>query len=588
MSGFVCHLERAATGGLAGARLVGPGFDRAWIAPPLADEGATAGAGGGAAGGAGAAVRAAAEWVAEQLGSATRILELVTVDVAGGICSWISAPSAEPAVVTAAIRQHAGSTSPLKEAILSPARSTQALASPGEGADRATTRYPVLSLPDAPVRVFLDELDRRGIEVRAVESLWHALAAAWDPAVEREGRRRGRELGSDRVVAGDGPATAIVMLDPGTDSDGRLVWAWSRQGALLAAGSMRLATVVPPRRPEAPLRESLREAGPDDPTAVVDLARRVGGEAREEPAPSALACAEPEAGRLALDWLAFAAQTGVNPERIIAFGAPVAAGQNGQAGSEASVAGGAGQIGSIAHALGRVWPGATVDAATDEDPIGSTLRRLSSEAASPEAMQADPRAALASLTLRPGRLDRRVFRWTAAAILAASLGVALLGWQLGRAAAETRGQIDVAKQQQSALLTALTTDFPDLNAQKIARSGNPEGELAQALATLRATAKNDSAPKPIVAELMNILKAIEPYADAVKVQKIDINLFAAVRLTLPETETEAGPKILGELRDRSTMLEWQGQFVSGGRGQEGRPYVLTGQWRTPAPEGGAK
>ena len=70
-----------------------------------------------------------------------------------------------------------------------------------------------------------------------------------------------------------GPHSApeIVMLDPGTDSDGRLVWAWSRQGALLAAGSMRLATVVPPRRPEAPLRESLREAGPDDPTAVVDL-----------------------------------------------------------------------------------------------------------------------------------------------------------------------------------------------------------------------------------------------------------------------------------------------------------------------------
>lgn len=578
MSGFVCHLERAETGGLAGARLVGPGFDRAWTAPPLADDGG--GGAGASAGGAGAAVRAAAAWVAEQLGSATRILELVTVDVAGGICSWISAPSAEPAVVTAAIRQHAGSTSPLKEAILSPARSTQALAAPGGGADRATTRYPVLSLPDAPVRVFLDELDRRGIEVRAVESLWHALAAAWDPAAERAGSRRGREPGSDRVVAGDGPATAIVMLDPGHDSDGRLVWAWSRQGALLAAGSMRLATVVPPRRPEVPLREALRETGAEEPTAVVDLARRVGGEAREEPAPAALACAEPETGRLALDWLAFAAQTGVNPERIIAFGAPVAAGQNGHAGG--------GQIGSIAHALGRVWPGATVDAATDEDPIGSTLRRLSSEAASPEAMHADPRAALASLTLRPGRLDRRVFRWTAAAILAASLGVALLGWQLGRAAAETRGQIDVAKGQQAELLTSLTTDFPDLNAQKITRSGNPEGELAQALATLRANSKEDAAPKPIVAELMNILKAIEPYADTVKVQKIDINLFAAVRLTLPEAETEAGPKILGELRDRSTMLEWQGQFVSGGRGQEGRPYVLTGQWRTPAPEGGAK
>ncbi len=573
MSGFVCHLERAPNGTLSAVRLVGPGMDRVWNAPPVSEE--TPGA-------AGTAVRSAAEWVAEQLGSATRVLEMVTVDAAGGICSWISAPSSAPAVLNAAIRQHAGTGNPLLEAVSSPARSTQALAAPGGDAGRATTRYPVISLPDAPVRVFLDELDGRGIEVRAVESLWHALAAAWDPSAGETSRGGVREPASERVVAGDGPATAVVMLDPGQDGDGRLVWAWSRQGALLAAGSMRLLSVRPQRSRDA-ARDSVLEVESENPAAMADLARRIGGEPREGQGPTALACSEAEVGRLALDWLSFAAQTGASPERIIAFGAPVVAGHNGHAG----------KVASVAHALSDAWPGATIDAVSDEDPIGSTLRRLSTGAASTEAQHADPRAALTSLTLRPGRIDRRVFRWTAAAVLAASLGVAALGWQLNRAAAETQGQIEVAQARQKSVLTELTNDFPDLNAQKILRSGNPQNELAQALNTLQAAIKDESAPKPVVQELLNILSAVEPYADAVKIQKIDIQfIVVAVRLTLPENETDAGPKILAELRDRSEMLEWQGQFVSGGRNQTGRPYVLTGQWRSrpasPEPTGAAR
>src|SRR5690606_3347977 len=203
------------------------------------------------------------------------------------------------------------------------------------------------------------------------------------------------------------------------------------------------------------------------------------------------------------------------------------------------------------------------------------------------AQLADPRASLSSLTRRPSRLDRRVFRWTALAVIAVSAGVGALGWQLRRAADQTQQQIQLTRTRQSDLLTALPAELPDLNAEKLRRSAKPEDELTLAINSLRATIDKEAAPRPVADELLNIVRAIEPYADSVKVQKIDINLVAAVRLTLPDSNTEIGPQILADLRERSDWLDWQGQFVSGSRGQEGRPYVLTGQWRS-RPAQGAK
>ncbi len=222
----------------------------------------------------------AADWVAKTLGSRKR-LAVVAIDTAGSICLWLRSPTDEVAVLAATLRsatQDWGDSIPRGEVQRltdpAPADSPNArgyldrLRRPGGNRTQATPAEAhgsaVLSAPLALIRLWLDELDARGVRIDAVASMWHALAASW--AAET--------LDSE---------PAAVLLH---ESAGRLVWCWARAGRLLVGG-----TVL-----EEQPSESTAEAEPP-----ADPANRA-------------------AGRLALDWAAWSAHLGMLPASIVLLG----------------------------------------------------------------------------------------------------------------------------------------------------------------------------------------------------------------------------------------------------------------------------
>ncbi|MBL8744780.1 MAG: hypothetical protein JNK58_00330 [Phycisphaerae bacterium] len=220
----------------------------------------------------------AADWAAGVLGSKRRV-SLVCIDTDGSTCLWLRSPNDEQPVLAATLRNvtqdwgdsiAAGSVQRLVEsAPLDPSGSgglLKALRRPvgQKGAATAAPHgSPVLTAPLALVRLFLDDLDARGVRVEAVSSLWHAMAAAWS-------------TGSDREV------TAVLVNEPGV----RTEWCWGRGGGLIVGG-----TILDERSGEAAPEESV----PSDP-------------------------AERAAGRLALDWLTWSAHLNVSPSSIVVVG----------------------------------------------------------------------------------------------------------------------------------------------------------------------------------------------------------------------------------------------------------------------------
>lgn len=224
----------------------------------------------------------AAAWVAERLGAERRIAS-VCMDIGHASCVWLSAPSAQRGVIAAALRQEGA-----EWAELEPGGLIEPLAPPtgasgsklwefsafGLGAKkdaRATSavRMPVLLAPDALLRLFLDDLDRRAVRVEQVTSLWHAACAAWLTDADTLG--------------------AVVLCDGAT-----LVWAWGRGASLQAGGRLDVAAHHP---------------------AMLDVAD--GDAPAPKPAPSPIEATRP---RLALDWLTWAAQLGEAPRTLVVVG----------------------------------------------------------------------------------------------------------------------------------------------------------------------------------------------------------------------------------------------------------------------------
>lgn len=208
MSARVCYLKRADRGDvLAGIRLVGEYTDDSWQAPSNA-------------GGefepvehVRVAADAAGEWVAQALRSSkgSKTIDVACLDVEGSACAWVTAPSEQPTVVSAAY-SHLGAEdggvaiAPAELSTIEPMSSIAA----GTGEER---RIGLIASPDSVARLFLDELDHRGITVASVCSLWQALARAWDPSGPG-GDLVHTRLREDRVVAVEQPTMAVVMIEP--------------------------------------------------------------------------------------------------------------------------------------------------------------------------------------------------------------------------------------------------------------------------------------------------------------------------------------------------------------------------------------
>jgi hypothetical protein len=608
----VCYIERIAGGSLIRrVRLVGDGgptgLDRSWNAPALTGGGGGGGAGGGTAGAgeggqggvssneAVAHTKAAARWVADSLNTlGTKRLAMLCVDPDGAVCTWLSAPSADASVIQATLAQPDtegdGGTAGGAARLLALGAGSSAGFTPGEASVQALAtlerpsgggtamrgrgkaslsgrreRFAVLAVPDAPVRVFLDELDERGIEVDQVISLWHALAMAWDP-----GRQDVEDGGgaSDRVVASQSPSAAIVAVDP----LGRLVWAWSQSGQLVAGGTMRLRTVAPAARP-ADVEET-----PEGADAAGT--RRVGGTGGE--APLSIEFTPADTGRLVLDWLSWSAQLGHCPQRVACIGpAPVPAGAGAESQPDPAL---------IGQSLGEAWPGATVGVAIHNDPVGATLQRLltydiaqSNRRAADLAVATgsdDPRGAMVSLSSRPGRLDRRMHTWVAIGVAGVAVVVGAIGWQLRNAAGKADEGVETANARRKGVIADMADVIPG-----IAASTNPRADLEAEIERLTKQNNSIKAPRPLLQEVAALLNSIGEHED-VKIDRFDLNpITGVVNLRVPDAET--GPAIQEKLEKQKLFMKWTGSTPGGVAAADGmRRYNLQGLAATDSRSGG--
>jgi|GEM_PF-637779 len=599
--GIVCYVTRSGSGSMIrGLRLVAAGLAREWTAPEAQSVSSVDSDGPSPAVG---AARAGAEFIAQTLAQVgMKRLSAVCLDADGAVCAWLSAPSPEASIVRATIEQSSleadasgagvGAARLLSLSTAAPGTgsisdvSVQALATPSRGieggraaggagtgggvrgfasrlrpgksverAPASKERYAVLAVPDAPVRVLIDELDARGIEIGAVVTLWHAMASGWDPG------------------AGEGesaPPTAVVLVEP----EGRLVWSWSRGGELLAGGTMRLSTFS-------------ARAEPGKALAPVDGGAAGGG----APAHAGVSVdfSVADAGRLAMDWLAWSAQLGQCPRRVVCLASP-------NTGSSASGDGPA----VLGRLLARVWPGTTIDAVVHADAVGATLGRLAglgprpSHPSTAETNARDalppgqrPRSALTDLSTRPGRADRAQYRWAAGAMVALALLVGATAWQIYRSVDAVRERAADAIKQRSTVLDELRVLVKDDNLPRLGRT-QLDDRLAGAQKQLQDVLKVLRPPRPVLDETARLLEALDGIP-GVKLTEYEINtVLARATLLLPapgddaspeeiERSRSAGPTVLERLRDSPGVLAWKGEAPAfSPQGQ--RRYMLTALW----------
>jgi hypothetical protein len=403
----VCYVERSDRGvRLRRARLAGLRAEEMWT--PVSGVSDTEGDPIGR-------VSALAAWLRDRLAGSRGgpALDVLCVDADASACAWMGAPSYDARVVDAVLRQrteHGGDgegSQPSAIATLTtvlgdraevgvqaiatttaPARRVRSGVRRGEtgrpGAQGSGVRVPVLAIPDATVRVLTDELDRLGVRLGSVMSVWHAIALAWDAGWSRVQPDKNVE---DRIVSESVSTQATVIVDA---ESGRVLWAWSRAGGLLAAGSMLV------------------------PTEVVEDRARVSLNAGH-------------AARLATEFLSWGVQTGAAPARTIVV-APE---------SES--------VGAFGQALAEAMPNTTVDVAIDSDPIGTTMRRLAERIDVRAPDNDDPRSVLVALGARPSRAHRSMYRWAAVAVCLLALCITIAGWRTGQATAQVRAAASQAR-----------------------------------------------------------------------------------------------------------------------------------------------
>lgn len=385
MSARVCYLKRGWRGGsIASVQLVSlTGEER------FAGDGSRAEQDGSLPGE--VLPESAARFISESLsqvrGPAT--LALLCLDAEGSAASWVASPTHDRSAVASLVRmgQHGGDgestrnrASPLEQIGQDPfAASIEPLSGDVGSATglltrrkadttaKTSERVGVLSMVDAPARVLIDELDRRGVTVEGVASVWHALAQALDPTPE-----------------GTDPAHAPVVAIIAAETDGRVLWAWSRGRQLLAAGAIR----------------AVAQTNGDGEVGVL--------------------LGDAEAARIINDWLSWGAQLCVAPTRVVAV-LP-----------ESDDMGLASR--GFALRLGSSWQDATVDAVVAPDPMTLVLRRLAERIeGTPDikhAAEPTPTTRLVGLSTRPGKRHRSMMQWGAAAVLAAAGVCIVLGLRL--------------------------------------------------------------------------------------------------------------------------------------------------------------
>ncbi len=557
MSVRLCYVERANRGAtVRQARLIGQGVDDRWSDP--APEGAPE-QGVDAFEVGSLSIRACAAWAAQSLAPtrAAGRIEMLCLDDRGSVCSWVSTPSLEPGAVASIARL--GTSAPVDDAVgagqgavltyfagdpldstVQPLAGGEPLESPGENGERGSLwsrwraggrrgagaatveRIAVMAGVDAPARLLLDALDDQGVEVGQVASVWHALAQAWDPGSPlNAGAARD---GAD--VAEDTPSTAVVVLAAGAPGEAsRLLWAWSRAGRVLAAGSLRVA-----RRADG----STPLVGPTGGGIV---------------------------SRLAADWMAWSLQIGEAPRRVVGVVSDASAGQFGTE-------------------LAQAWNGATVDLALDDDPLGATFARLAAALEGTPATarpELDAARTLLDLSTRPGRAHRRLYGWATALVFAASAVTGVIAWQIGGSAAHTKAAAAKYRQGWAGKVDMVV---PGAMTRPLGPKATLQDEVAKRRRDILPPVE---AAMPILDELETISMVLQG-ADAT-LESLELNTGDVVRMTVQGKDVatvEGLERALNAIAGSHAAYRAQ---IERREGQGGLRARITGTW---APSGGQR
>jgi len=399
--------------------------------------------------------------------------------------------------------------------------SVQALAAPAHVAARPgeTRRLSVLAAPDAPARLFLDRLDRAGLQRPPVVTLWHAMALAWGAAPNEQ--RRDEDL------------AAVVLIE----SDGRLAWCWARGADLVACGRARVAD------------------------------------------------AASAAARLNADWLGWSAQLGLGPERIACVAPP-------PPGDEHAGSGPPDPYEPLARALDHAWPGAAVRYAAVADPVGATLRQALTDDELPAA-EADASRVVRTLSARPGRAHKSMYRWLAAAIAAGAVLLAAAGWRLRETARDARAEADEIRAEQRETLEAFDPRLTDRGAQPIRELRAELERLTEA----RAIPSGVEPLWPVMPELEAIVLVLSSLGEDVELTNLSVNQTQVLfEVIVPDTETYETVQNMLRAIDGARIEAWSGRPQTHRRnGERVLRASFTGTWpsgpanrppATPAASGG--
>ncbi|MEK6701461.1 MAG: hypothetical protein AABZ53_04300 [Planctomycetota bacterium] len=556
MSVHVCYLQRTGRGdAIAGLRLVTARSDEFWTAPASVRSGSPT-----------ADAEAAGVWLAQKLSPSGGVLDVLCLDADGSACGWLSAPSTDPDVVAAIARQGTLVTTPegisnatplseysgtpddasvavLAPPFVAPPPSVRGLLGRGRGTTTAhATRIGVVAVNDVPARLLLDALDRRGVVVKSVTTVWHALCLALDPA--------GVATPADGpVVADNAPTSASLILDPA----GRLAWAWSVGGIPIAAGSMRLAVD----------RHGVEH--PVDSSRTASFLVRGG----DHPPRPTLHIGAAEGGRLATEWLAWSAQLGRSPTRVRCL-APT--GHDGETAS----------LEAFGSALGKACPQIPVDLTTNDDPIGRVLVRLAERVDdAPVTAGAPPlvQTPFKTLAARPTRVHRRL-------LIIASLAITAMAAAVGTAAYRLRLEAGDAYTSAIRAESAWHTDVKAIDASLMSKPAEVSIKLERLVTQLR----KDVAPKvtrsdarPILSELATLSMVLgDP-----EIHLTRISLTSSTVLVQIQASLEQATAVQQALREIAGLhiLNWSMSTTKSGATLDVR---LQGTWPLiePAKSGG--
>lgn len=522
MSERCCLIERDERGDrIRAIRLVGQHADAVWTSPRV-DGRYVADAGDDA--------QAAAEWIAERLSVEGDSLGLLVLDTTGSRCGWVHAASADAAAVRGAftrggdaieddfeteveLEDEPDETSALGSRPTPMEASIEPLGAAYES--EGGLRVGVLVAPDAIVRLFIDELNKRRVEFAGVTSLWHVIGWAASP--------QDTLAAPSRVVADSPTVSCGVLVQP----DARLIWSWCRDGVVLAAGSQRL---------------SLHDDGP-----IVT---------------------ESDVARLVNDWVAWSAQVGVSPGRIALTACPLAGPS--AVGPDVSTL----SAPAVASRLADLWPEAVLDIDAFDDPLLAILR--STHDAQRDGLE--PGKAMISLATRPGRSMRRVYQLAGLALAAAGLALAAVGirWQ-GQVADVRRDATDIREAYTAEI--ARVEDMLDKPGAILGDPVPMLALTREVDQATRSSEITRDPARPVLQELESLSFLLGELGDRVELQDITaagVSGFSVIMMTDDAAVAGDINALLGDLGMNDGALRWSATSLSRGSRYEVR---MSGIWR---------